>query len=45
MKKKSTVLINLSKKLLELAPTMAGGNTACLGLVGEPKLPKRLETK
>lgn len=42
MTKKSSVLINLSEKLLKLAPSLAC-DTACIGAIGEPKLPKKIE--
>jgi len=42
MAKKNSVLINLSEKLLKLAPSLAH-DTACIGAVGEPKLPKKLK--
>jgi len=42
MTKKSSVLINLSEKLLKLAPSVTRG-PACIGVVGEPKLPETLK--
>jgi len=40
MTKKSSILINLSEKLLKLAPAEG---LVCNGLVGEPKLPEKLK--
>ena len=40
MTKKSSILINLSEKLLKLAPEKS---PICNGLVGEPKLPEKLK--
>lgn len=42
MSKKRTGLIKLSEKLLKLAPAVAE-DTACVSLIGEPKLPKNLK--
>lgn len=43
MKKKNAVLINLSEKLLKLAPATATDGWICTGFAGEPKLPKKLK--
>ena len=39
---KNSVLINLSEKLLKLAPSLAR-DTACIGVLGESKLPEKLK--
>jgi len=43
MTKKSSILINLSEKLLKLAPATVDDGFICTGFVGEPKLPEKLK--